>query len=143
MNRLDLSSRILLAEILRRAAYDWVLYRSSRRLRDAELARDAYVWIFEEGPGHPDWVEREKSGWSAFSFLTICDSLDMDPQSLRDRIKKMTPSDVTSVGRPPVRRKRYFDSSSSDVSVMTLSHAATVRMLEQDFGDLEDAAVEW
>jgi len=143
VNRLDLSSRVLLAEILRRAAYDWVLYRSSRRLRDAELARDAYVWLFEEGPGHPNWIEREKDGWAVFSFLTICDSLDMDPQAVRERIKKMTPSDVTSIGRPPVRRKRYLESTSSDVSIMTLTHAPTMRLLEQDLGDLEEAAVEW
>lgn len=143
MNGVDLSSRVLLAEILRRAVYDWVLYRSSTRLRDVDLARNAYVWLFEEGPGHPDWLERQKHGWTAFSFLTICDSLDMDPGAVRERVKKMTPSDVTSVGRPPVRRRKPYEIVGGGLESVSINHVATAHLLDQGLGDVEEIAVEW
>ena len=101
--------RVLLVEIVRRAAYDWVLYRSSTRLRDATIARDAYVWLFEEKPGHRDWLERSQAGWQHFAFLTICEMLDLDADLLRARIKTMSVKDVLSAGRPPVRRKKVLE----------------------------------
>lgn len=97
--------RALMLEIIRRAAYDWVIYRGNKRLSHRKVARDAFIWLFVEGPGHPDWVEREKAGWSLFSFLSICAALDFDPDSVRASIKKLTPRKIQSMGRPPTRRK--------------------------------------
>jgi hypothetical protein len=97
--------RALMLEIIRRAAYDWVIYRGNRRLAHRKVAQDAYIWLFVEAPGHPDWVEREKAGWSLFSFLALCAALDFDPDMVRASIKKLTPRRIQAMGRPPTRRK--------------------------------------
>lgn len=97
--------RALMLEIIRRAAYDWVIYRGNKRLAHRKVAQDAYIWLFIEKPGHPDWVEREKAGWSLLSFIALCGALDFDPDSVRASIKKLTPRRIQSMGRPPTRRK--------------------------------------
>jgi hypothetical protein len=43
--------KTLLLEIIRRAAYDWVLYRGSRRMVQKVMAEQAYRWLFLENPG--------------------------------------------------------------------------------------------
>jgi len=102
---LDFSNtRALLLEIVRRAAYDWVMYRGNRRIKLRAFAKDAYVWLFVEKPGHPDWIERGRAGWSAFSFLSICALLDLDPEEVRKHIRLLTPRRIQSMGRPPTVR---------------------------------------
>jgi len=100
-----IACRVLLSEIVRRAAFDWVLYRNSRRLDNRELANDAYAWLFLEEPGHPGWVEKEKSGYILFSFVNICEVLDLDVDEVRKHLRKLTPRDIQTIGRPPTRRK--------------------------------------
>ena len=97
--------RALLLEIVRRAAYDWVMYRGNRRIKLRAFAKDAYVWLFKEKPGHPDWIERGRAGWSPFSFLSICSSLDLDPEEVRFHIRKLTARRIQSMGRPPTMRR--------------------------------------
>jgi hypothetical protein len=97
--------RALLLEIIRRAAYDWVMYRNNRRLMLKRVAEDAYVWLFVEAPGHPDWLERERDGWQLFSFLAICDYLDLEPSKVRWHIKRLTPQRIQAMGRPPTHRR--------------------------------------
>lgn len=94
-------ARSLLLEIVRRAAFDWVLYRSSRRLDQKFLAEDAYTWLFLEEPGHPNWKIRKAEDKELTSFLSICEQLDVDPEKLRSHIRKLTPNRVMSSGRPP------------------------------------------
>ena len=94
-------ARSLLLEIIRRAAFDWVLYRSSRRLDQKLLAEDAYTWIFLEEPGHPHWKIRQAEGKQLTSFICICEQLDVDADRLRGYIRKLSPNRVMSSGRPP------------------------------------------
>jgi hypothetical protein len=101
----DVNVRALLLEIIRRAAYDWVIYRNNRKLDKRKIALDAHIWLFKEKPGHPDWVERKRGGWALFSFLGICEVLDFEPEVVRDRIRKLTPYRIQAMGRPPTRRK--------------------------------------
>lgn len=96
----------LLLEIIRRAAYDWVLYRTSRRLLNKRLADHAYRWLFQENDKHPDWAERQESGKYITSFESICFELDLDPEMVRGHIRRLTPKNVMSVGRPPEYRRR-------------------------------------
>ena len=98
--------RTLLTDVIRRAAHDWVLYKSSSRLDHRELARDAYVWLFEEKPGHPDWELRKQEGMELTSFLSICEIIDVDPVFARRQIRLLTPRDVKMAGRPAERRHR-------------------------------------
>jgi hypothetical protein len=98
-------SKSLLLEIIRRAAYDWVLYRSSRRIMNKRLAEESYIWLFLEGPGHPDWDERMKNGKHITSFVAICEALELDPDTMREHIKRLTAKNVMSVGRPAEYRR--------------------------------------
>lgn len=104
--------RVLLLEVLRRAAYDWVLYRSSRRMDQRTIAHDAYVWLFEEDEYHP-WRElREEEGTQLLSFETICEVMDFDMERVRGYVRKLTPDKIKTAGRPPERRKRQTEDSS-------------------------------
>lgn len=99
-----MNCRVLLLEIVRRAAYDWVLYRNSRRLENRKLANDAYTWLFVEGPGHPHWKQRKTDGYDAFSFISICELLGLDLEEVRARLRTITTRDIQTRGRPPTRR---------------------------------------
>lgn len=98
--------KTLLLEVIRRAAYDWVLYRTSRRMLHKRLAEDAHTWLFVEAPGHPNWVERDKMGKSITSFLAICSELDLDAETVRKYVRRLTVKNVMSVGRPAEYRRR-------------------------------------
>jgi hypothetical protein len=98
--------KVLLLEVVRRAAYDWVLYRTSRRMLHKKLAEDAYSWLFMEEPGHPNWVERQSVGKHITSFLAICSELDLDADTVRNYVRKLTIKNVMSVGRPAEYRRR-------------------------------------
>lgn len=113
----------LLLEVIRRAAYDWVLYRTSRRLFHRKLADQAYQWLFKEQEGHPDWRERMQSGKHVTSFLGICTLLDLDPESVRVHVRRLTPKNVMSVGRPPEYRRREI----------VVQEEASVPMTDTDF----------
>lgn len=94
-------ARALLLEIFRRAAYDWVLYRSSRRIDQKQLAEDAYNWIFVEDEGDATWRSRKAEDKVLTSFSSICENLDLDPSVLRRHVRALTPQKVISSGRPP------------------------------------------
>jgi hypothetical protein len=96
--------RALLLEVIRRAAHDWVLYRNTRKPERA-FARSAYIWLFQEEPGHPDWELRKKEGEPLMAFLTICECLDLDPEVVRRRVRQMNVKDIMAAGRPAETRK--------------------------------------
>lgn len=97
--------KALLLEIIRRAAYDWVLYRESSRLLYKKMAEEAFIWLFEEGLGHPDWTERIGNKKHITAFTSICDALDLDPLAVRSRIRGLTTRHVMNVGRPAEYRR--------------------------------------
>ena len=97
--------KALLLEIVRRAAYDWVLYRTSGRIQHKKLAEDAYYWLFVEEMGHPRWTERQHSQKAITSFVSICEVLDLDPDAVRQQVRKLTVKNVMSVGRPAEYRR--------------------------------------
>lgn len=94
-------ARALLLEIVRRAAYDWVLYRASTRIDQKALAEDAYTWLFLEDEDHPHWTIREDDDKEITGFFAICDALDLGVERVRAWIRKLTPNRVMSSGRPP------------------------------------------
>lgn len=98
--------RALLLEIIRRAAHDWILYRMHDRLQLRQVAEDAYVWLFKEGPKHPWSRMRKSSGSTLTSFLSICELIDLDPKFVRDRVRGMTVQQIMTAGRPAERRRR-------------------------------------
>ena len=92
--------KMLLLEIIRRAAYDWVLYRQSRKMVNLVLAEHAFTWIFQETPAHKDWTERISEGKELTSFVAICEHLDLEPELVRRYVRRLEPKNVMSVGRP-------------------------------------------
>jgi hypothetical protein len=97
--------RALLLEIVRRAAFDWVLYRSSSKLINKQLAESAFHWLFVEEPDSATWSMRCKNGKSITGFVSICELLDLDPDKVRDRIRLLTKKEIMNAGRPAERRK--------------------------------------
>lgn len=105
------ADRALLLEVILRAAADWVLYRASTRPQQQQLARDAYIWLFDEAPGHPHWAERQSSLriGRLFSFLAICDVANLDPEWVRRYIRTLTRRRITAMGRPRIYRRKATD----------------------------------
>lgn len=104
--------RVLLLEVLRRAAYDWVLYRGSRRAEHKEIAHDAYVWLFEEDAHHPWARVRKEEHTELMSFLSICEVMGFDPDGVRASVRRLTPEKIKTAGRPPERRKKQTEDAS-------------------------------
>lgn len=99
------SCRALLLEVVRRAAYDWVLYRQSSKLQNKVLAESAFHWLFVEEPGSSAWSQRRRGEKELTAFLSICDVIGLDPERVRARIRQLTERDIMGAGRPAERRK--------------------------------------
>lgn len=109
--------KALLLEVLRRAAHDWVLYRSHSKLSNRECAEDAYTWLFEEDAEHPagrhratavfdlDGGDQAVGARSITAFLGICEALDLDPETVRARVRQMDIQTIISAGRPAETRR--------------------------------------
>jgi hypothetical protein len=83
--------KMLLASIIRRAAFDIALYRGSTRLEDRLVAVGAYNWMFRDDPIHED--DRFTS------FPHICEVLDEDPEWIRAATLKLRRGDVKKYQR--------------------------------------------
>jgi hypothetical protein len=104
--------RSLLLDVLRRAIHDWVLYKNSSRLEHKELARHAFIWLFEEEEGHPWRLQRQQEGLDMLSLESVCDVLDIDIETVRRVARNTTERQIKTAGRPPERRKKVGDDSS-------------------------------
>jgi len=111
--------RALLLEVVRRAAHDWILYRTSQRLHMKQVAEDAYIWLFEEGPGHSWWTMRKNCGSFITAFINICELLDLDPTFVRTQIRKLTVKQIMAAGRPAERRRQPTEVSYMEHEVMS------------------------
>ena len=102
--------RALLLEIIRRAAFDWVLYRSSSKLCNRQLAENAHHWLFVEDSESITWTLRKKNGKELTGFITICELLEIDPERVRSKVRTMTERDIMCAGRPAERRRNKINS---------------------------------
>jgi hypothetical protein len=100
------SCRALLLEVIRRASYDWVLYRTSSKLQSKQLAESAFHWLFVEDEKSKQWQQRSRNGKGMMSFLTICETLDLEPRNVRRRVRELTSKDIMGAGRPAEHRKK-------------------------------------
>jgi hypothetical protein len=103
--------RALLLTIIQRAMHDWVMYRTSSKVVMRQLAENAYIWLFEEKPGHPWWERRKREGYTITGFLAICEVMEVDPDFVRYRAKRLTPQEIMTAGRPAERRRRPAEPS--------------------------------
>lgn len=79
--------KILLAAIIRRAAFDIALYRNDHRLVNRRIAGSAIKWMFSDA--------RDE----VTSFMTICDFLDQDPTWIRSKTMVLNRGDVKKFDR--------------------------------------------
>lgn len=80
----------LIVAVVRRAVWDFVLYRDCDPTRDAErygLAVDAAGWLFWDGEESYDEVGR-------YTFQYICSCLELDPQRVREGILRLGREDI-------------------------------------------------
>lgn len=74
--------RLLLAAIIRRAAFDIALYRGTSSLPKRQIWENAYHWMFSDQPHH------------FTSFVSICTLLDQNPVAIRRKTLRLTRNDV-------------------------------------------------
>lgn len=80
----------LLVAIVRRAVWDFVLYRGADPVTDKErydLAADAAGWLFWDG-------EEEIDDCGRYSFKYICTVLELDAKSIRKGVLALTRKDI-------------------------------------------------
>ena len=76
--------RALWLKVIIRAVFDWVTYRDSTKLEKRKYAESADVWLFHKS--------------TLFnSFENVCRQLDLDPEQIRNQVKKMTKDDVSKI----------------------------------------------
>lgn len=121
--------RALLLEVIRRASYDWVLYRTSSKLPNRLLAESAHHWLFVEEPISATGELRQRNGKSLTGFVNICDLLEIDPEKVRAKVRTMTERDIMGAGRPAERRKHK---GSSDDAM----HSDDLRVFDVDVDSL-------
>jgi len=134
-------AKSLLIEVVRRAAYDWVLYRGDSRPALRGLAADARAWLFDELPEHAAWEERKNRGELAMSFLGICESLELDPRAIRVGIQKLTPHHIRTLGRIPTNRKKNGGQDSlfgEDISMVADFPTELRAVLDDESGAVDD-----
>jgi hypothetical protein len=85
--------KLLLASIIRRAAFDIALYRDDPKLVNRKVAWEAYRWMFREPQMPPDPIDQFTS------FLNICDVLDQDPEWIRRNTLELRREDVKKFDR--------------------------------------------
>ena len=76
------AEKVLLAAIIRRAAYDIALYRGSRSLICKRIWEDACKWMFDN---RMDYIT---------AFKSICMLLDQNPDEIRRKTLKLRKRDV-------------------------------------------------
>lgn len=89
------AEKMLLACVLRRAAFDIANYRGSKRLKDKKLWNDAHRWMFGtlewfgDMPGNSeDWEDE------FMSFSNVCRLLNVHPTVIRQKTLRLTKKDV-------------------------------------------------
>lgn len=88
------SIKMLLAAIIRRAAFDIALYKNDTKLVNRRLAIQASQWMFDDQE-----VMKQHPLDRFTSFLSICEILDQDPAWIRDRTLSLRASDVKKFDR--------------------------------------------
>lgn len=148
----ELGIRTLWVEVIRRAAFDWVLYKNSRKMPKRQLAQDAFFWLFVEGPSSPSWNERiESDGSNITSFIGICEALGLDPDTLRSGICRLTATKIKTLGRLPMRRIRRDSSTEpghDDLEMRMECAARAVSFIQEvrfggELSDSDELDVSW
>jgi hypothetical protein len=88
------AEKLLLAAILRRAAYDIAYYRGSRNLKARRWWENAHRWMFGEDAFAEVRTSEETAMDEYMSFHNICFMLNEDPNRIRRKTLRLTKKDV-------------------------------------------------
>lgn len=77
-------ARVLWLKVIIRAAFDWVAYRDSDRFSQKKIADNAFLWLFS-------------SNHLFNSFESICMSLDILPEGVRDWARSLSKEDIEKI----------------------------------------------
>ena len=83
-------SHRLLVAIIRRAVWDFVLYKDVKKKDDPalhEIGVDAAAWLFWDG-------QEEHDGDGRYTFLYICSVLGIEPRRIRETAAKLSRDDI-------------------------------------------------
>ena len=76
--------RALWLKVIIRAVFDWVTYKDSTKLDKKKYAEGADAWLFQKS-------------LLFNSFENVCRQLDLDPNQIREQVRKMTKDDVSKI----------------------------------------------
>lgn len=101
--------RLLWIKVILRAAYDWVLYRSSKNSINRKIAKDAHSWLFEstttkhkiESTNGPQIIQVDFFN----SLENICGFLDLDIDIVRKFASTLT--------RDEIKKQEFLERASS------------------------------
>lgn len=85
--------RLLMAAVIRRAAFDIALYKNDKRLINRRLAVQATKWMFTRRDDLEHHIDRFAS------FENLCEVLDQDPNMIRRRTLALKSTDVRKFDR--------------------------------------------
>lgn len=125
-------ARSLLLEIIRRAIFDWLLYRDSTEPERKQLALEAYVWLFEEDENHPDYLIRVAEHREFTSFVSICRSLDINIKQIRDDIRQLQLDNNRSGKIPKAGHQRKANGKSSNKKTKVARRGRVGRAAQND-----------
>lgn len=80
----------LLIAIIRRAVWDFVLYQDVKEKDDPILHQvgvEAAEWLFWDG-------EEEADSEGRYTFMHICEMLDLDPRRVREAARDLNREDI-------------------------------------------------
>lgn len=79
--------RRLYLAIVRRAIWDFVLYKKSKNVEKRALAREAEGWLFWPG-------EEDTDAEGRVTFQYVCSILNVDPARIRHSAKRLKRTDI-------------------------------------------------
>lgn len=88
------SLKMLLAAIIRRAAFDIALYRNDKRLVNRRIAIQAKQWMFDD---REIYQQHPKDRFTC--FRSLCEILDQDPRWIREQTMRLKANEVRKFDR--------------------------------------------
>ncbi|MHA2334291.1 MAG: hypothetical protein ACXAEU_19845 [Candidatus Hodarchaeales archaeon] len=89
----DEAIKSLYRSLFIRTLRDIVTYRGSRKRAYKKIYKEAYDWVFVEQISDCDTIEDK-----FMSFESVCDILNLDCNSVKERIPYMTSQDLKDLG---------------------------------------------
>lgn len=78
----------LMVAVVRRAVWDFVLYRDSKNAEHMGIAAEAAGWLFSDEEDAPEGEDER------YTFVNICSALELDPRYVRECVLRLKRDDI-------------------------------------------------